>query len=383
MSEPDVPLAAEFEPPTREAWLTLVEKALKGGDFEKRLVSRTADGLAIQPLYTRADAVQGRPPPDARLVPGRLGRAPAARRARPEGGQRGHPGRPDRRRHVGAAADPGARPGRPFLRRGSAGRRRCKGVFLNACTIALDARENTLDAAGSLLEIWRAESINENERRGAFNYDPLGVLAKTGTLYYPAGPLLRDRRQARRRCRTMSHVTALLADGRPYHEAGASEAQELGAMLATLVAYLRACETAGLRPRMALDQIAHRAGRRRRPVPDHGQAARRAPSASPASRTPAAPAARRRRVHFAASTSERMMARRDPWVNMLRTTVACAGAAFGGAEAITRAALHLGARQARRVRPPHRPQHPSGAAGGKRAGARHRPRARLLVSSRR
>ena len=44
---------AEFEPPTREAWLTLVEKVLKGGDFEKRLVSRTADGLAIQPLYTR------------------------------------------------------------------------------------------------------------------------------------------------------------------------------------------------------------------------------------------------------------------------------------------------------------------------------------------
>jgi methylmalonyl-CoA mutase len=30
-----------------------------------------------------------------------------------------------------------------------------------------------------------------------------------------------------------------------------------------------------------------------------------------------------------------MMAKRDPWVNMLRTTVACAGAAFGGAEAIT------------------------------------------------
>jgi methylmalonyl-CoA mutase len=30
-----------------------------------------------------------------------------------------------------------------------------------------------------------------------------------------------------------------------------------------------------------------------------------------------------------------MMARRDPWVNMLRTTIACAGAAFGGAEAIT------------------------------------------------
>ena len=31
-----------------------------------------------------------------------------------------------------------------------------KGVFLDACAIALDARENTMDAAGSLLEIWRA-----------------------------------------------------------------------------------------------------------------------------------------------------------------------------------------------------------------------------------
>ena len=52
-------LIPEFEPPAREAWLALVEKVLKGADFEKRLVSRTADGLAVQPLYTRADAVEG------------------------------------------------------------------------------------------------------------------------------------------------------------------------------------------------------------------------------------------------------------------------------------------------------------------------------------
>ena len=41
------------------------------------------------------------------------------------------------------------------------------------------------------------------------------------------------------------------------------------------------------------------------------------------------------KMPYTATTSERMMARRDPWVNMLRTTVACAGAAFGGADAIT------------------------------------------------
>src|SRR5881396_224636 len=53
------PLVPELPPPAREAWLALVAKVLKGGDFGQRLVARTADGLAIQPLYTRPDAVEG------------------------------------------------------------------------------------------------------------------------------------------------------------------------------------------------------------------------------------------------------------------------------------------------------------------------------------
>ncbi len=69
MSEADLTLAAEFEPATRAAWLALVDKVLKGGDFEKRLVSHTADGVPIQPLYTCADGVEGRGP-----VRGRVGR---------------------------------------------------------------------------------------------------------------------------------------------------------------------------------------------------------------------------------------------------------------------------------------------------------------------
>ena len=49
----DLTLGSDFAPATREMWLKLVEKALKGGDFEKRMVSRSADGLRIEPL-TRA-----------------------------------------------------------------------------------------------------------------------------------------------------------------------------------------------------------------------------------------------------------------------------------------------------------------------------------------
>ena len=54
---------AEFPPASREQWLTLVSSVLKGAPFEKRLVSKTYDGIAIVPLYERdggAPAVFGR-----------------------------------------------------------------------------------------------------------------------------------------------------------------------------------------------------------------------------------------------------------------------------------------------------------------------------------
>ena len=49
--------AAEFPAATREEWLKLVSAALKGAPFDQKLVSRTYDGLRIEPLYERtADA---------------------------------------------------------------------------------------------------------------------------------------------------------------------------------------------------------------------------------------------------------------------------------------------------------------------------------------
>ena len=52
-----IALAGGFEPPNYETWRKLVEKALHGADFDSKLVARTADGLQINPLYTRADAL--------------------------------------------------------------------------------------------------------------------------------------------------------------------------------------------------------------------------------------------------------------------------------------------------------------------------------------
>ncbi len=57
MTSADVKLASDFEAATREHWLGLVDKVLKGGDFEKK--ARLQDGrrLRVEPIYTRSDAL--------------------------------------------------------------------------------------------------------------------------------------------------------------------------------------------------------------------------------------------------------------------------------------------------------------------------------------
>src|SRR5688572_28770719 len=59
MTETVSPLATGFTPATYDKWRQLVDKALKGADFDKKLVAKTADGLRIEPLYTRADTLPG------------------------------------------------------------------------------------------------------------------------------------------------------------------------------------------------------------------------------------------------------------------------------------------------------------------------------------
>ena len=61
-------LAAEFPPTDAAAWRKLVDAALKGAYFDKRLVTRTYDGLRVEPLYPRAR--------DAHAVAGRAAGAP-------------------------------------------------------------------------------------------------------------------------------------------------------------------------------------------------------------------------------------------------------------------------------------------------------------------
>jgi len=55
VNHPPTPLAEDFGAPDRSKWMALVEKTLKGQTFDDALITRTPDGVAIQPLYTSGD----------------------------------------------------------------------------------------------------------------------------------------------------------------------------------------------------------------------------------------------------------------------------------------------------------------------------------------
>jgi methylmalonyl-CoA mutase len=130
------------------------------------------------------------------------------------------------------------------------------------------------------------------------------------------------------------HIRTVRADGTIYHEAGATEGYELAALASTFVAYLKTFDAAGIPPAEAMRHIsfAVSADTEQFATIAKVRAARqiiwRIADASGAGEQAT-------QMHITAVSSRRMMAKRDPWTNMLRTTLACAGAALGGADAVT------------------------------------------------
>ncbi len=123
-----------------------------------------------------------------------------------------------------------------------------------------------------------------------------------------------------------------VADGRVIHDAGGSEVQELAYVLATAVAYLRALEGAGV----ALDDARSMVYARLSADADQFLTlakfrALRLLWAQVEQGCGLAP----KPLLISADTAWRMLTQRDPYVNMLRATIAAFSAGLGGANTIT------------------------------------------------
>ena len=336
MTEPstdDLPLAAEFPAATREQWHKLVEGVLKGAPFDKRLVAKTYDGLAIQPLYERkaqAQPVAGRAPGTAWTVMQRVDHPdPAAANAEAlhdlENGATGLS-----LVFAGAVGAYGYGLGADEATISRA----LDGIYFDAgIAIDLDLSPQTKDAGDLLAALVKCRGIAPAVTNIRFGFDPIGAAAFGGgspLAWSGIAPIFNG---------VISDLKAqgfrgpfAPADGRVIHNAGGSEAQELAYALAVAVEYLRALEAGGIALDDARGMIYFRL------VADADQfltvakfRALRKLWARIEEACGLAPAP----ALVAAETAWRTMTRRDPYVNMLRATVAVASAGFGGADAIT------------------------------------------------
>jgi methylmalonyl-CoA mutase len=311
-----------FAATDREAWLKLVGKALKGAEFEETLVSTTDDGIAIEPLYARRAEVE----PILRREP----LAPWIVAQRMDD--------PDIGRALTQAADD--------LSNGATG---ISLVCHNSPSafgtgLQADARDvysylagivttqsfslRIEAAAGTALQL---SSAIETTGRNAvhFGLDPLSSAAFSGTKPDLAGLAGHFRRLQD----TAASGTILNSDGRPVHNAGGTEAQELAVMAASVAEYVRALEADGIAPEAVLaaaslclcadqDQFVTMAKARaaRLIFARIIEACGCDPSIAP---------------HLFMETSYRMLTRLDPETNILRNTIAVFSAGTGGADEIT------------------------------------------------
>jgi methylmalonyl-CoA mutase len=326
-------LAAEFPAVTQKEWRELINAALKGAPFDKRLVSHTYDGLRLEPLYarsTKAQSVFGREPGKAWTVMQRID----------------HP-------------DPKAANEQILedLKNGATGLTLVFAGSLNANSYGLDASLETLTQVLDGVELDAGITIDFNlspptrsavqlfanvvkqrqispakvDLRASLN--PIGGFAATGTTPSPWGELSKNLAASINDLAEQGYRGPFaVADGRIIHNAGGSEVQELAFALSAAIDCLRALEAGGISLEVARSMIYFRL------AADADQfltiakfrAIRKlwARVEDSCGLTP-------KPITVAAETAWRMMTKRDAHVNMLRNTIAIAAAGLGGADNIS------------------------------------------------
>lgn len=193
-------------------------------------------------------------------------------------------------------------------------------VVLDAVPLRLQAGAATCGAAGALLAAIKDAHHVDLE---------LGAAPLTALVDGSAAPPLADTVELARTAAQRHGIRAILVDAVSFSNQGATDAEEIGFALAAGVEYLRELTKAGLTTKQALGQLAFRYATS---DDQFGQIAK-----FRAARTLWARVAEELghpELGLApqhALTAPVMFSQRDPWVNMLRVTVAAFAAGVGGA----------------------------------------------------
>jgi methylmalonyl-CoA mutase len=319
---------ADLFPQASEAdWRARVDGVLKGASFEK-LQSRSYDAIPVEPLYQRLTQERPRALRETAGAWAALARvdqpdAAAAHRQLLNDLENGATGL-----QIVFAGAVGAY---GFGLRAQDLAQLLDGIALDGLAVECDVASR--DQAQALADLIGGSETDPADCRISFGLNPLGMMLQQGgsdVTWSMGAPHFAQ--AVKDICTRGFSGPVACADGRVVHAAGGSEAQELAFMLACALSYLRALEASGLDLDAARKLIALRVACDADEILGVAKlrALRRlwARVEEACELTPHA-------AHIHAETGLRMMSRRDPWVNMLRTTVACFSAGLGGADRVT------------------------------------------------
>ncbi len=202
------------------------------------------------------------------------------------------------------------------------------GVYLDLAPVVLDAGADYPAACDALLAL--VDRLDA-DKRATVSID-LGADPLTAKLSGKAAPSMEQVVAVATRVARDCGVRAITVDGPAFHNLGANATWELAGGIAAAVAYLRVLTESGIAVGEALRQISFRL------AADDDQfmtiAKMRAARQlwARVAEVVGDPEGGAAVLH--AETSLPMMTQRDPWVNMLRSTLAAFGAGVGGADTV-------------------------------------------------
>lgn len=336
----ELKLAADFDTPTQEAWEKEVLKVLNRGRPEgkeigieqayKRLTSTTVDGLTIEPLYTKEDAVEEL---------GYPGVFPFVRGATIRNGDMSawhvaqlheDPDAAATRQHVLTDLERGGTA--VFLRIDPDALKPediptvLADVLLDLAPVYLSSATQQLEAAKAL-----AAYLNDSEKdnagmTGNFGIDPIGAAALAGT-DVDLGVL----KEALEIAKPFPQMTPFVVDATIYHNAGAGDVHEVAYALAIGVEYVRALVDLGLTVDEAFSKIIFRVSTTTEQFPTIAKLRSLRGRWSRIGEVLEVSESKRGATQHAI-TSQRVLTRDDAYVNMLRGTISSFAAAVGQAE---------------------------------------------------
>lgn len=327
----ELKLDANFAQASQADWLAAVETALKGKSAET-LVSTDLAGFARQPLYNEANSTT------AQDEAGLPGFAPFTRGARAVN-NKFLPWHIAQRAVIGRAnADNAAI--RTDLEGGvsaitldfsdktadaDALDKLLDGVMLDIAPLNLVTDKRGMDAIQPVLTLFDKRGLDA-DAIGFLNADPLAAFVQYGEsddIDFTALAGLATTRPG---------LCLMTSSGAAYHAMGASVPQELGWMLAGLVAYIGALEAAGMDAADALSKITLTVAA---DVDFFATLAKIRAARLLFANIAEAIGAADMRPQIHAETSLRAFSDVDPWVNILRATAASMGAGIAGVDLMT------------------------------------------------